>query len=353
MGNFYEDVKRYRKEILLGTIAILLFLLIKFVIVYIMPFILAGIFVFLIHKPIDLIYEKTKISKSFLAGLLMLSLILLLGAGLWYASGYSIGKLKYLISNLSLYKDQFSELVHSCGDAMEQNLGINSITVQNLILDRVNIFVDDLKIDIVPKVLDNTLIYGKWVLNIVMFILVTIIAVVLLAKDYHKILSKTAHIPIFREIFRMLQKLVHLIGAYLRAQIEILLVISLLCFFGFTISGYAYPYIWGLATGLLDVLPFIGTGVVLLPMAILQFLMGNEVNALVLFITFIVCALSREILEPKLIGAKMGVLPIVILISVYVGIKVFGAGGVIWGPLYMLILYEIYKRLYYTEEEKL
>lgn len=148
----------------------------------------------------------------------------------------------------------------------------------------------------------------------------------------------------------MLKKLIRLIGAYLRAQIEIILIVSLICFAGFAVSGYDYPYIWGLVTGLLDVLPFIGTGMVLLPLAILQLLMGNELNALILAITFIVSALARELLEPKLIGAKMGVIPIVILLSVYVGAKVFGPAGVIWGPLYMLMLYEIYKKLYKKTE---
>ena len=87
-----------------------------------------------------------------------------------------------------------------------------------------------------------------------------------------------------------------------------------------------------------------------MPMAVLQLLMGNEWSAIVLTVTFIISALSREILEPKLIGAKMGVIPIAILLSVYVGAKVFGPAGVIWGPLYMLMLYEIYKKIYRKTE---
>lgn len=118
---------------------------------------------------------------------------------------------------------------------------------------------------------------------------------------------------------------------------------------GFVLSGYAYPYIWGIVTGFLDVLPFVGTGVTLLPMALLQLLMGNEANAIILVVTFIVSALARELLEPKLIGARMGIIPIAILIAVYVGAKVFGIAGVVWGPLYMLMLYEIYKKLYGIE----
>lgn len=350
MGCFYKDIQKYRKEILFGVAAAVLFVVIKYVIVYILPFVFAGIFVFLIRRPIEFIHKKTKISKGFLAGMILLFIILILGAGIWYCSCFGIAKLKLLIANMSFYENQLFSLVHSCCEKVESNLGLSSLTIENLILDRVNIFIDDLKIDVVPKMLDQTMFYGKILFSGVMFFLVMLIAVVLLAKDYQMMLEKTEKVVLFRESVMMLKKLICLIGAYLRAQIEIILVVSLICFIGFAISGYDYPYVWGLATGILDVLPFVGTGVVLLPMAVLQLLMGNEWSAIVLTVTFIISALSREILEPKLIGAKMGVIPIAILLSVYVGAKVFGPAGVIWGPLYMLMLYEIYKKIYRKTE---
>lgn len=350
MGCFYKDVQKYRKEILFGLIAAVLFIVIKYVIVYVLPFVFAGIFVFLIHKPIEFIHKKTKIGKGFLAGMILLIVILILGAGIWYCSCFGIAKIKLLISNINFYENQLFALVHSCCDRVESNLGLSSLTIENLILDRVNIFIDNLKIDVVPKMLDWTMVYGRVLFSGVMFCLVTLIAVVLLAKDYQLMLQKAERIALFRETVILFKRLVCLVGAYLRAQIEIILVISLICFMGFALSGYDYPYVWGIVTGILDVLPFVGTGVVLLPMAVLQLLMGNEWSAIVLTITFIISALSRELLEPKLIGAKMGVIPIAILLSVYVGAKVFGVAGVIWGPLYMLMLYEIYKKLYREAE---
>lgn len=350
MGCFYKDIQKYRREILFGLAAAVLFIVIKYVIVYVLPFVFAGVFVFLIRRPVEFIHKKTKIGKGFLAGMILLIVILILGAGIWYCSCFGIAKLKLLISNINFYENQLFTLVHSCCDKVESNLGLSSLTIENLILERVDIFIDDLKIDVVPKMLDQTMLYGKVLFSIVMFVLVTIIAVVLLAKDYRMMLQKVEGIVLFKEAAIMLKKLIYLIGAYLRAQIEIILVVSMICFIGFALCGYDYPYVWGIVTGLLDVLPFVGTGVVLLPMAVLQLLMGNEWSAIVLVVTFIVSALSREILEPKLIGARMGVIPIAILLSVYVGAKVFGPAGVIWGPLYMLMLYEIYKKLYRKTE---
>ena len=352
MGNFYDDIKQYKREILFGVAAVLLFLLIKYVVVYVLPFTFAGIFVFLIHKPVEYVHRRTRIGRGFLAGILMSAFLIVLGLGIWYCSGLGISKIKQLIVNMTFYENQFTDLVHNCCDAVEDNLGISSLTIENMILERVDIFIDDFKIDVVPKLLDHTVTYGKMLFNGMMFILVTLIAVILLAKDYQWMLEKTQSLRLLRESIELLKKLVCLIGAYIRAQIEIILIVSMICFLGFILSGYSHPFIWGIVTGLLDVLPFIGTGITLLPMAVLQLLMGNGINALILVITFVVSALARELLEPKLIGARMGIIPIAILVSVYVGAKVFGTAGVIWGPLYMLVLYEIYKKLYQTEQNK-
>lgn len=57
------------------------------------------------------------------------------------------------------------------------------------------------------------------------------------------------------------------------------------------------------------------------------------------------CALVREFLEPKLIGSKMGIYPVVILMAIYTGIKLYGLSGVILGPFSFLIMKEIYQKI--------
>lgn len=346
MGNFYEDIKKYRKEITFAATAVILFILIKYVVLHVLPFIFAALFVALFRKPINLMHAKTKIGRGFLAGAILFCFILFIGVGVWYGSIWGIAKIKQIIVHLSVYENQFARLVHQCCNAVENNLGINSFTVENMILERADTFMDDLKGDVVPKVLGQTMLYGRVLFQAVMFLIVTFIAVVLLAKDYPFLLEKAENIRLWRECIALSEKLFRLIGAYIRAQMEIILIVSMICFLGFCLSGYRYPYVWGIVTGILDVLPFVGTGIVLLPLAVVELFMGNTWHTVLLVVTFIVSALARELLEPKLIGARMGVVPIAVLAAVYVGARVFGATGVIWGPLYMLTLYEIYKKLY-------
>ena len=93
----------------------------------------------------------------------------------------------------------------------------------------------------------------------------------------------------------------------------------------------------------LDVLPFIGTGVVLVPMALWQLLNGHYVRMAVCLLLYAACIVIREFLEPKLIGNRMGIAPVLMLLAIYAGIRLFGVGGIIKGPLALIVIYELNK----------
>lgn len=347
MGSFYDDIKKHQKEIYFVLAAVGIFLLIKYIVVFILPFVIAGIYVYIIRKPLLFLHKKTKINKGFLSGLflfLFFSVVIVLA---WYIGMKGFFRFKEFVLHLGIYEKSISGFIHESCCSIEKNLGINSVYVENLIIDRVDILIENMEKDLLPGIVGQTFSYGKTLFSGFMFLIVTIIAAVLFAQDYDRILEKAKKIPFLGEMTLMVGKLIRTVGKYLLAQIEIMLIISLICFVGFLICDYNFPYLWALVTGFLDMLPFIGTAMVLLPLAVFQLLMGNEMAALILLITFVASAIARELLEPKLIGKSMGIWPIGILASVYIGMKAFGTAGVLWGPLYLLTLFELYKRLYH------
>lgn len=202
-----------------------------------------------------------------------------------------------------------------------------------------------MKADLVPKIFGKSILYGKACFEALLFVLVTFIAVVFLAKDGEMLLQKVEENAFLEQLVEVIHSLLKLTAAYIRAQLAIIIVVVLICFLGFALAGFGKAPLWGVVTGMLDVLPFIGTGSVLLPLALVQLLLGKSREAVILTATFIVSALAREFLEPKLVGRKMGVLPVAILFAVYVGARVFGVAGVFLGPVYLLFLLEFYKKL--------
>lgn len=63
--------------------------------------------------------------------------------------------------------------------------------------------------------------------------------------------------------------------------------------------------------------------------------------------------MTRELLEPRLVGAHLKILPVVVLASVYVGVKVYGAGGIVLGPLSVLVIQELWKRVDIDKKEEM
>ena len=123
----------------------------------------------------------------------------------------------------------------------------------------------------------------------------------------------------------------------------ILLIICVLCSVVLTVAGVPGGILFGILAGVLDVLPFIGTGIVLVPLSLWQLLNGQYVKMVVCLILYGACILTRELSEPKLIGKRIGVSPVFMLLAVYAGMKLFGVGGIIKGPLALIVIMEILK----------
>ena len=92
----------------------------------------------------------------------------------------------------------------------------------------------------------------------------------------------------------------------------------------------------------MDALPFIGTSIVLLPLALWELFSGACLKAFFCLLAYGVSALFRELAEPKLIGKRVGVYPFIILISVYAGMKLFGLWGIIKGPVGLVMIEQSY-----------
>ena len=110
---------------------------------------------------------------------------------------------------------------------------------------------------------------------------------------------------------------------------------------GLWVLQNSYALLVGILIGFLDALPFIGTGTILLPWAALELFRGDFFHAAAYLTFFLITNSTRDFLEPRLLGEKLGVYPIVIAVVVYVGICIFGPAGVLLGPLMLLVIREV------------
>lgn len=348
MSNFFEkklsNIKGNKLFILLCVILVV-YLIMKYISPLITPFLLSFCMVAYLYPRLDGIHKKTKMKKSFLTGVILFLLFILLSILIWWLGSKLFIFCGGFIKDINIYEQQFECFVENCCMLMQNRFGIDGIKIENFIVQQVDIFIENLEIQVMPKIMGQSFIYIKNVAGAVSFIVVMVISTLLLIKDYDKIINITKNNESFRSIWDIGVKVLIYIKMFLKAQLIIMTMISVICAAALWMLGIKNGVVIGAVIGFMDMLPFIGTGIILIPMAIFQLLSGSYIKAIGCLILYAACAFIREFLEPKLIGNKVGIWPVAILFSVYVGIHLFGIFGIIKGPIAVVVVIETYRYL--------
>lgn len=133
------------------------------------------------------------------------------------------------------------------------------------------------------------------------------------------------------------------LGAYIKAQGTIMIIAFCILFLGFVILDVQYALIIAMAAAVLDALPFFGSGAVLWPWSVISFVNGNIKMGIGAILIYVVIIVTRQFIEPKIVSKNIGVSPILTLLSMYLGFKIFSIGGMILGPLVMMLLISLYR----------
>ena len=121
--------------------------------------------------------------------------------------------------------------------------------------------------------------------------------------------------------------------SYFKAQLIIESIIFIILLIGFFLLKVNYAFLLAIITAIVDAVPIFGTGTVLIPMSLFNFLSGNNTLGWGLLILYGAALLARQLCEPKIIGSKLGMHPLATIFSLYVGMKLFGIIGLILGPI--------------------
>ncbi|MBC2578921.1 AI-2E family transporter [Clostridium sp. DJ247] len=110
---------------------------------------------------------------------------------------------------------------------------------------------------------------------------------------------------------------------------------------GFRILSIDYFILLGILCGILDMLPYVGTIMVFLPLVIYKVLIGQYIIAFGVICLYLFLIISRQIVEAKFISSSLQLHPLLIIISLYIGIKIFGIVGLFMAPIYVITAKEI------------
>lgn len=276
--------------------------------------------------------------------LLGLAAILLLCL-LWILFSWIVGSLPEWISGLDTLEQELEQVIWAVCQTVGRAIGVDGVYLEETLMGSINDGFDYIQYEAVPGMLSRTLSYVKGVAVLGGFLITFIIAAVLLAKDYDEIMNRMLDREECHVILEVICGIIRYIATFVKAQLIIIGIMAAVAALTLGFSGIRHGVLWGILAGFLDALPFVGTGIVLIPLALVQIFYGYYGRAVVCIVLYLACIFLRELLEPRLIGRRIGVTPIAVLASLYAGIQLFGVWGIIKGPLGFVMIYETYRSL--------
>lgn len=339
-----------RRRILITGLAIFAFWLVfKYFLPIAMPFLLALALSLMADPLVSFFQKSTRLPRWALAGLgvsvaLTICTLILMTLG------------AFLLRELRLLADVLPNLETTALDGMDalQNwltdmangapVGIRAILNHSLegffsdstqILDKITGKLLGLASSVLTHLPDSALGFGTWILASYM----------ISARLPGLRLWFLSLIPKKRleNTLQTLRQLRSCVGGWLLAQLKLMCVTLSVLLIGFFLLRISYAPLWALGVCLVDALPVLGTGTILIPWSIVSFLQGNSPRAFGLLGIYTIAALLRSVLEPKLVGKQLGLDPLLTLLCMYSGYRLFGLPGMLLSPLLAVTALQLYR----------
>ena len=308
------------------------------------PFLLALIAAAALNPLVKKLQRLLGWNRQVLTPLLLFLIFGLLGGGLALLVYAAAGQLVSLVQNwgglldslqtvmdqlealfarlLTLAPPQVNEIVENAGDSLFQWLS-----------------------EAAPAALGNLgLEAGERAMGLPAFLVALVIfimATFLLTADYPYLRSRyVQHLDegLLRFLGQLRTTALGAFGGYVKAEFLLSVGVFFILLAGFFLIRQPYGLLLSLGLAVMDFIPIIGAGTVMVPWAFVALFTGDFTAAVELMAICGVIALFRRVMEPKFVGDQTGLSPILSLVSIYVGMKLAGVLGMVFGPVVLLVV---------------
>ncbi len=338
-----------RKNFLLNTAFIVTvfgiwFFTIKLLSGVLLPFLLAVLTVVALRKATSFVSCKLRLKNNVTAVIIVVLFYLLILSAVAFLLFFLFREFNEVVDRLPQFIEKLSVALKGIGERFDSLIG-------RMPDSTVGIFgqVPEIAVGSLTEWLTGfaTSFAGNLVSAIPIFLLsllVTVVASIYFAKDYDGI--RDLSIRTFSA--EGLKRIVEFKGVCLgnlwklvKGYCIILGVTFVELVLSFSILGFKYSLTLALVISVVDILPVLGCGTVLIPWAAVSAIGGDLENAIGLSVIYLIITAVRHIIEPKIIGSSVGIHPILMLFSVVVGLKLFGVVGVVAVPMTVIVLKEL------------
>jgi len=334
-------VQKSLNKVLFAAIASLLAVAaLKYIFPILLPFIIAFVLTALMEPLIVFLQCRGKINRGLAT---MAAMLIVFGGAVLILSAFILRLVSELIQlsvslpsvarDLQAYYQVFIEkmtafytgLPPGMIQSLEQNVNILTANLQGMIGKSVNTLLS--VISLVPST--------------VAVVIVSLLATYFLARDRRlisELIFRLLPSPWAEKTATVLQEVSVAFVGYLKAQIILVLITTVISVSGFYIIGTKYALTVGLLVGFFDLIPVLGPATIYIPWLAWLFVTGATGLGIKITILYAIVVFVRQLLETKIVSANLGLHPLATLLAMYGGLKIYGIIGLILGPIVLIAL---------------
>jgi sporulation integral membrane protein YtvI len=333
-------VKKALKPVLvILLVSVVLFVLSKLAL-YVLPFVIALILSSVIEPVVKTIEKRLNLSRKTAVVLALILISVVVGLLLTLLISRLISELINISYFLPKYfSDTYSNLDSLIKKLLQMYIGLPDGITKNIeiVLQNCSQSVMELFSSLIKTIINTAISIPEAFI----FIIVTILSTYFLSCDkdrIHLYFKKTLPERLVARVGNIKKDMLNAMNGYIKAQLILMSFTFSELFIGFIIIRVHQPLTLALFISIVDALPILGAGSVLIPWLLYELLIGNTRLGVSLLFLYLIVLVVRQLIEPKILSKQIGIHPLLTLMAMYIGLKLFGFMGLVVGPITVLLL---------------
>ena len=334
---------------LLGFLAVCLTVILSIGLgIYFWPFLIGILIAVAVERLVNFFIEKFKWPRKLVGTILVILVYILIGAILALIVSALVSEAIDISGNIpTIYENlkiEYNSVYNSITDFMDKTPSTISNSIYNVGLELLGKLAG-FATTIVNSIID----FIMFVPNVIIYVIITFLATLFLVTDRRTITRYLTDLfpnEFVKKVSNVVSKSFKSLGNYLKAMCIMICITFVELLIAFTILKQPYPLTLAIIVAIVDALPILGTGTVLIPWAVYSAITGNIGMGIGLLVVYLVITVVRQLLEPRIVSQNIGVHPFITLLAMYIGFKIFGLFGLIVGPVVMVIFKNVFETMF-------
>lgn len=346
--NYWSKVGK--RTISLAVTFLLIFAIMKLSIFY-LPFLIAFVLALFIEPIIKVLMKRLKWTRNLSSVFVMTVSIIILITIIGWGTTTLFNEANNLLKGSDEYYEKIQKILNNY---------INNKAWMEKLPEELKNAIENSEADLINTLINwitNTLNGIKnWIAkipNLLITFLFALMSLYFMCTDKIYMIDQLEHhLPDkwTKKLSLYLKEITKKLGHYLKAEATLIFISFFISLVGLTIYKFSglnikFPLITALGISFVDALPILGSSAIMIPWAIVEAINGDITLGIAIIVLLAIMAVIRNILEPKLVSKHIGIHPVFTLLAMYTGYKLIGVSGMIVGPIFLIVLKEIYSPL--------